>query len=64
MKIMFSKFQKLQKKKQQVQTIVPGLAEQGEVGLFFVFRYSIKREVSLLFAFRFSTFEFGPNIAF
>ena len=38
---------------------------------FFVFRYSIKGEVSLFFAFRFSlfvfrfsTFEFGPNIAF
>ena len=38
---------------------------------FFVFRYSIKEEVSLFFAFRFSlfvfrfsTFEFGPNIAF
>ena len=35
----------------------------------FVFRYSIKGEVSLLFVFRlsffafcFSTFEFGPNI--
>ena len=38
--------------------------EQGEVGLFFVFLYSIKGEVSLLFVFRFSTFEFGPNIAF
>ena len=45
---------------------------------FFVFRYSIKSEVSLFFVFRFSlivfrfsfsvfrfsTFEFGPNIAF
>ena len=45
---------------------------------FFVFRYSIKGEVSLLFVFRFSffvfrfslfffrfsTFEFGQNIAF
>ena len=45
---------------------------------FFVFRYSIKGEVSLffrfsffvfafrfsLFVFRFPTFEFGPNIAF
>ena len=32
--------------------------EQGEVGLFFVFRYSIKGEVSLFFAFRFSFFAF------
>ena len=31
---------------------------------FFVFRYSIKGEVSLFFAFRFSIFEFGPNIEF
>ena len=31
--------------------------EQGEVGLFFVFRYSIKGEVSLFFGFRFSFFR-------
>ena len=31
------------------------ITKQGEVGLFFVFRYSIKGEVSLLFAFRFSS---------
>ena len=47
------------------------LLKQGEVGWFFVFRYSIKGEDNLFFvlrfsffAFRFSTFEFGPNIAF
>ena len=32
--------------------------KQGEVGLFFVFRYSIKGEVSLFFVFRFSLFVF------
>ena len=32
---------------------------QGEVGLFFVFRYSIKGEVSLFFGFRFSFFDIG-----
>ena len=34
------------------------LCQQAEVGLFFVFRYSIKGEVSLFFVFRFSLFVF------
>ena len=34
------------------------IIEQCEVALFFVFRYSIKGEVSLLFDFRFSLFVF------